>query len=124
MKQTIIENGITYELGEDGLYYPQFEIPSDVAHYGKYGMLRHTYLKEHRRALYSSLLMSGKLIEHLNEVDDQCREILDRLIPQMAEREGVTEALKAADQMEWVRRMSNIKNRAEEFIYANYVYEN
>ncbi|MDO5398640.1 MAG: TnpV protein [bacterium] len=124
MKQTIIENGIIYKLGEDGLYYPQFEISSDVAHYGKYGMLRRTYLKEHRRALYSSLLMSGKLIEHLNEVDDQCREILDRLIPQMSEREGVTEALKAADQMEWVRQMSNIKNRAEEFIYANYVYEN
>ncbi len=68
------------------------------------------------------MLLNGTLLQHLTEIDKTCHEMLDRLIPQMAEREGVTEALKAADQMEWVRRMNLIKSRVEEILYHDYVY--
>ena len=68
------------------------------------------------------MLLNGTLLKHLAEIDQTCHEMLDKLIPKMAEREGVTEALKAADQMEWVRQMNNIRVRVEEFIYLNYVY--
>lgn len=68
------------------------------------------------------MLLNGTLLKHLAEIDKTCHEMLDRLIPQMAEREGVTEALKAADQMEWVRRMNSIKSRVEEILYHDYVY--
>lgn len=103
-------------------YIPALTVPDEHYNIGKYGMLRRDFLKEHRPALYSTMLLSGTLMKHLAEVDAECRAMLDRLIPQMAESAGVTEALKGADQMEWVRRMNNIKGRVEEFIYSNYVY--
>lgn len=103
-------------------YIPALTVPDEHYHIGKYGMLRWDYLKEHRRSLYSTMLLNGTLLKHLAEVDAECRTMLDRLIPQIAEREGVTEALKAADQMEWVRQMSSIKSRVEEILYHDYVY--
>lgn len=106
-----------------GAYYiPALTVPCEHYSIGKYGMLRREYLKEHRCAIYSIMLMNGTLLKHLADVDKTCHEMLDDLIPKMAEREGVTEALKAADQMEWIRRMNNIKNRVEEILYHDYVY--
>ena len=80
------------------------------------------YLKEHRPVLYSNLFLSGTLFQHLVEIDEACEERLALLIRQMAEREGVTEQLKAADQMEWVRRINSIRSRAEEIVLHELVY--
>lgn len=122
MKSIFEQNGGTYR-EVNGYYIPDIDIPDEHYNIGKYGMLRRDYLKEHRRALYSTMLLSGTLMKHLAEVDAECRTMLDRLIPQMAEREGVTEELKAANQMEWVRRMCSIKSRIKEILYHDYVYE-
>ena len=89
---------------------------------GKYGRMRKRYLKEHRPVLFTNLLLSGKLDQHLTEIDRACTEQMELLTRQMADQEGVTEALKAADQMEWVRRMNNIQNRAEEIVLNELVY--
>jgi hypothetical protein len=89
---------------------------------GKYGNMRKRYLKEHRPVLFTNLLLSGKLDQHLTEIDRACTERMELLTRQMADREAVTEALKAADQMEWVRRMNNIRNRAEEIVLNELVY--
>ena len=89
---------------------------------GKYGRMRKRYLKEHRPVLYSSLILSCKLFQHLVEVDRTCRDRLDLIIRQMGNQEGVTETLKAADQMEWVRRMNSIQSRAEEIVLHELVY--
>ena len=101
---------------------PNLTVPDKHYSIGKYGMFRREYLKEHRSALYSTMLLNGTLLKHLAEIDKTCHTMLDRLIPQMAEREGVNNALKAADQMEWVRRMNSIKSRVEEILYHDYVY--
>ena len=89
---------------------------------GKYGRLRHTFLKEHHNGIYTAMLMAGSLWKHLSETDQTCTERIERIVSQMAERENVTEALKAANQMEWVRRMNNIHNRAEEIVLHELVY--
>ena len=89
---------------------------------GKYGRMRKQYLKEHRRVLYTNLLVADKLDQHLAEIDKACEERMDSLTRQMANQEGVTEVLKAADQMEWVRRMNSIRSRAEEIVLHELVY--
>ena len=88
----------------------------------KYGRMRKRYLKEHRPVLYTNLLTTGKLMQHLAEIDKACGEQVECLIKQMAKQEGVAEALKAADQMEWVRRMNRIRSRAEEIALRELVY--
>ena len=95
---------------------------TEQRHIGKYGRLRKRYLKERRPALYSNMLLSGKLFQHLAEIDEACEERMELLTQQMAKREGVTEALKATDQMEWVRRMNSINNRAEEIVLHELIY--
>ena len=90
--------------------------------YGKYGMLRKQFLKEHRSARYQYLLLTGKLNEHLNQTDQEAREQVETLMKQMTEKQGVTEELKAQDQMEWVRLMNNIKASAEEIVLKNMIY--
>ena len=90
---------------------------------GKYGLMRQEYLQEHRHGLFAHLLLSGKLMEHLHEIDDTCRERLDIMIPQMMRAEGVDERLKADDQMEWVARMNSIKHRAEEMLMTELIYD-
>ena len=92
-------------------------------HIGKYGRMRRIYLKEHRPVLYANLLTSGTLHRHLAEIDQACNERMEIIVSAMAKREGVTEALKAADQMEWVCRMNNIRSRAEEIVLTELVYE-
>lgn len=90
---------------------------------GIWGERRRQYLRKAKRPIYSAMLMTGTLNAHLEEVDRQAEELLDRLTKQLAEHEGVTESLKAEDQMEWVRRMNNIRSRAEETVRAELIYE-
>ena len=116
-KHIMGENGISYTLGEDGLYYPDLYLPEETEYpIGKYGMLRKSYLKEHRKELYLELILAGKLNEHLHQIDEDCNQMMDRLVEQMKEAHGVSEELKMQNQMEWVRRMNNIKNIAEESV--------
>ncbi len=89
---------------------------------GVWGQRRRRYLKKHRPILYTNLLTSCKLSEHLADIEEECSERMDSLVKAMAKQEGVTEALKAADQMAWVRRMNNIRNRAEEIVLNEIVY--
>ena len=84
--------------------------------------MRKRYLKEHKHGWYSSLLLTGKLDAHLAEIDHSCNERIELIMNQLARREGVTEALKAADQMEWVRRMNSIRAKAEEIVLSELVY--
>ena len=90
---------------------------------GKYGGMRQEYLKEHRPGLYSHLILSGKLYEHLAEVERICQERLETMIPQMAKQQGITEKLKALDQLGWVGRMNEIQHSAEEIVLSEIVYE-
>ena len=116
------QNGGTYTQVGDVLL-PNLAIGEDGQQpIGKYGRMRMRYLKEHRPVLYSNLLLSGKLFQHLVEIDEACEERLALLTRQVAKREGVTEQLKAADQIEWVRRMNSIRSRAEEVVLSELVY--
>ena len=90
---------------------------------GRFAEAHRQYLKEHKRSLYSSLQSSGKLGQYLFDLDREAQEMLDRLIDQMAKQEGVTEGLKAADQMQWVQKMESIRNRAMEIINQELVFE-
>ena len=89
---------------------------------GKYGRMRKRYLKEHRPVLYTNLLLSGELFPHLTEIDKTCEERMECIVRQMKSQEGVTEALKASDQMAWAARMNNIRSRAEEIVLHELVY--
>ena len=122
-KHIIGENGIGYTLGEDGMYYPDLQIPEGT-HYeiGKYGRMRWEYLKDHHRVEYIKLLMDGRLNEHLHEIDTQCYERVELLVEQMKVRVGITEELKNADQMKWVGLMNNMKSSAEEIVLKELVY--
>ena len=95
---------------------------NEQRHLGKYGRLRKRYLKEHCCVLYTNLLVTGKLFQHLAEIDEACEKQMELLTRQMAKQESVTESLKAADQMEWVRHMNSIRNRAEEVVLHDLVY--
>lgn len=120
---TIFEKlGVTYTEGENGILYPDIVLNEEEPHYSKYGYLRKRYLQEQRPALFSSLSLKGQLVKHLNEVDDECWEQAERLEREFAKAEGVTERLKAENQMEWVRRMNSIQNRVDELICQEYIY--
>ena len=123
MKKQIYDekNGLSYTLYGD-YYLPNLEIDEEEPTYGKYGIMRKQFLKEHRSARYQYLVLTGKLTEHLNQVDKETREKVEMLVEQMAEQWGVTEELKMQDQMEWVRRMNNIQATAEEIAYKNIIF--
>ena len=123
MKKQIYDekNGLSYTLHGD-YYLPDLEINEEESTYGKYGIMRKQFLKEHRSARYQYLVLTGKLAEHLNQVDKEARGKVEMLMEQMAEQWGVTEELKRQDQMEWVRRMNNIKATAEEIVYKNIIF--
>ena len=123
MKKQIYDekNGLSYTLHGD-YYLPDLEINEEKPTYGKYGIMRKQFLKEHRSARYQYLVLTGKLTEHLNQVDKETREKVEMLVEQMSEQWGVTDELKMQDQMEWVRRMNNIKNVAEEMVLLEMVY--
>ena len=114
--------GGTYTLGTDGIYYPNLVSTDEEPHYGKYGMIRKTYLKEHRSAMYSLYMLEDRLTEHLNVVDDEAQERMDILVRQMMEKQGIMEELKVRDQMEWVRVVNGIRSRAEEIVLKELVY--
>lgn len=123
MKSIFEEMGGTYRR-EGDYFIPNLTLP-DTGDYtiGKYGRMRRTYLKEHHPAFYSTLILDGTLFKHLSEIDRACNERMEVITTAMAKQEGVTEALKAADQMEWVRRMNSIHNRAEEVVLRELVYD-
>ena len=123
MKKQIYDekNGMSYTLHGD-YYLPDLVLREEEPTYGKYGMLRKQFLKENRSARYQYMLLTGKLNEHLNQIDQEVREQVETLMEQMTEKQGVTEELKAQDQMKWVRLMNNIKASAEEIILKNMVY--
>ena len=112
---------ITYSQCGDYLI-PNLVLSEEEQPIGKYGRMRKRYLKDHRPVLYSNLLLSGKLYEHLAEIDRACEDRLDLIIRQIKTQEGVTEKLKANDQMAWVSAMNSIQNRAEEIILSELVY--
>ena len=112
---------LTYLRNGDYLF-PDLQLEKEDLPIGKYGLLRKRYLKEHKHGWYSSLLLTGKLDAHLAEIDHSCNERIELIMNQLAQREGVTEALKAADQMEWVRRMNSIRARAEEIVLSELIY--
>ena len=115
------KNGLSYTLHGD-YYLPDLVLNEEKPIYGKYGIMRKQFLKEHRLAKYQYLLLTGKLTEHLNQIDQESREQMEILMEQMAEKQGVTEELKAQDQMKWVRLMINIKSSAEEIVVKNTIY--
>ena len=112
---------ITYTKCGD-VYLPNLIVEDNTKAVGKYGRMRKRYLKENRPVLYSNLLLAGKLFQHLAEIDEACENRMELMISQMKVQEGVSEELKAADQMEWVRRMNCIRNRAEEIVLHELVY--
>ena len=123
MKQSFFEqSGGTYTRVGDYLIPDLVIEESEQRLIGKYGRMRTRYLKEHRPVLFTNLLTAGKLYRHLAEVDQACEDRMELLIMQMAENEGVTEALKASDQMEWVRQMNSIRSRAEEIVLHELVF--
>lgn len=123
MKKQIYDkdNGLSYTLHGD-YYFPNLIINEEKVTYGRYGMLRKRYLQEHKSGYYQYLVLSGKLTEHLNQVDREAREAVERLVEQMAEKQGVTEQMKEEDSMEWVRRMNNIGNVVEKTACEDIIY--
>ena len=115
------KNGLRYTLQGD-YYLPDLALNEEEPTYGKYGMLRKQFLKEHRSAKYQYLLLTGKLTEHLNQIDQEARKQVEILMEQMVKKQGATEELKARDQMKWVRLMINIKSSAEEIVVKNTIY--
>ena len=112
--------GLTYRT-EGDYRLPNLSVP-EAPKVGKYGMLRRSYLRKHRNGLYTGMLLSGELNSHLEEIDRQATEMVERLTEQMATQQGVTERLKASDQMKWVGLMNNIKASAEEVAMKELVY--
>ena len=123
MKKHIYDesNGLNYTLHGD-YYLPDLAVNEEEPTYGKYGMLRKQFLKEHRPARYQYLLMTGELTAHLNRVDQEARELVEILMKQMTEKQGVTEQLKMQDLMKWGGLMNNIKACAEEIMLKYTVY--
>lgn len=122
MKSIFEQMGGTYRRVGD-YYIPNLALPDEPGHQiGKYGRMRQRYLKEHHPAAYRELELYGKLNDHLAEIDRTCDERMECIVKQMAEREGITEALKASDQMAWVGAMNNIRSRAEEIVLTEVVY--
>ena len=117
------EIGGTYTLGADVMYYPNPERPEEeMPQYGKYSRMRHTYLREHKKAYYTTLLFDGKLVAHLNEMDDAATAQIKQITKQMAKSQGITEALKVQDQTAWVGAMNNIRNAGEEIVFSELIY--
>ncbi len=112
---------ITY-IGNGDYLFPDLCLEDANLPIGKYGLLRKSYLKKHKRGRYSSMLLTGKLDAHLAEIDRTCTDRVELITNQLARREGVTEALKAADQMEWVAKMNNIRARAEETVLNELIF--
>ena len=120
MKEKIIENGIEYV--RDGDYYiPNLKAPEGKFDIGKYGRLHSIFIKENRPCLYSSKMLKGTWLTYLEEIDTISKEMVDKLVKDMAIKQGITEELKAKDQMTWVAAMNGIKHSAEEIVLRDFV---
>ena len=116
------KNGLWYESQGD-YYLPCLKLPKEESrHIGIWGQRHLRYLKQHRKVLYSELLISGKLNDYLADLNEQAEELFSRLVKQLAEKEGVTEAIKAENQMLWVQRMNNIRSAAMEVVSNELIY--
>ena len=122
MKERFIENGIEYV--RDGDYYiPNLTVPDNKTYnIGKYGRLHAKFIKENHRAIYSMKMLNGTWLAYLEEIDTSAKEMIDKLIKDMAVKQGITEELKAKDQMAWVGAMNNIRHSAEEFVLQDFIY--
>ena len=114
-------NGLWYELQGD-YYIPCLVLEEDPQPIGMWGRKYLRYIKEHRPALHTTLLLSGKLNSYLAEIDNRATEMFDRLVKQLADKGGITEQLKAQDQMAWVGAMNNIRNAAEEIVNTEEIF--
>lgn len=123
MKSAFEEMGGTYHREGDYLMPDLAPPQGDAAPLGKYGRMRLRYLKEHCRALYTGLQLSGKLIAHLHEVDDRANVIVKQVVTAMAKADGANEELKASDQLRWIGLMNNYRSCAEEIVLKEVVYE-
>lgn len=115
------ENRLWYELHGD-VYLPCISPAEDITEIGKWGRHYLSYIREHKRVLYTNLLTTGKLNSHLDEVDSRAKQVYEDLMKVLPKRENITEDLKAENPMEWVCRMNNLKNRAEEIVYNEVIY--
>ena len=122
MKDKIIKNGIEYVRNGD-YYIPNLTVPDEkVYKIGKYGRMHAKFIKENRPCFYSMKMLNGTWLAYLEEVDTSAKEMVDKLIKDMAVKQGITEELKAKDQMAWVSAMEQIKHTAEEFVFEDIVY--
>ena len=122
MKEKIIENGIEYIRNGD-YYIPNLTVPDDkVYNIGRYGRLHSIFIKENRPAFYSMKMLNGTWLAYLEEIDTSAKDMVDRLIEDMAVKQGITEELKAKDQMAWVGAMNNIRHSAEEILYKDFLF--
>ena len=123
MEKYITKNGIKYELRGE-LYHPMLELPKQSNYViGKYGRMRLDYLKQHRRGTYGSLKAQAKLNQHLHEIDVQASELLESIISDLAQKNGIDEQLKATDQLCWIQGINAIKTCAEEIVLQGVVYQ-
>jgi hypothetical protein len=120
IKKGVLTMNLTYRT-EGDFQLPNLDVP-EAPKVGKYGMLRRSYLRNHKQAIYTGMLLSGKLNPHLEEVDRRSNEMMEQLTTQMAQTEGVPEQMKATDEMKWVALMNNIRQRAEELVLTELVY--
>ena len=120
MKKHIVDekNGLHYTLHEDGMYYPDLRLSNEQEEIplGKFGLIYHAYLKEHRAGTYTHLLTSGKLPQYLAQIDREAQERCEAIMDQMAKNQGITEALKAENPLAWTGAMNNIRAAAEEIV--------
>ena len=115
------QTGIRYTIHGD-FYLPDIKVPEENITLGKWGMMHKSYLEKHKKALFNSLLIKGTLYQYCADIENQARDMFDTLIEQMKEAEGVTEQLKEQDQLEWVQRMGNIQQRANEVVCSELIY--
>ncbi|MEF2837913.1 MAG: TnpV protein [Oscillospiraceae bacterium] len=121
MKDRIFTNGTEYTLVGD-YYIPNIALPEENRPIGRWGRMHQEYLKEHRPIIFNDLVLSGQLWTHLADLNEQAQERLSLMVEQMQQAEGVTEEMKAVDQMAWVGAMNSIRNRAEEIILREMIY--
>ncbi|MGN0678648.1 MAG: TnpV protein [Oscillospiraceae bacterium] len=124
LPKTTAENGIQYILDErTQTYLPDLRIEEETIPLGKYGLLRRSYLKEYRNPIYQRMLMDGTLYPHLREIDQAANKRLDMILPEMKEKAGITEYLKATEQMRWVGLMNSVMAQAEEIVMSELIYD-
>ena len=124
MKERFIENNIEYILAEDGIYYPNLQLPEDneTRPIGLYGSLRKSYLKEYHPVLYIDLILSGTLTKHLADINEAAHDRMNLIVQHMAEQQGITEQLKLSDWFKWLQAMNNIQASAGAIVLSEIVY--